>query len=463
MRKKRGGKRRSYQRMIYLAVVLVIAFLAGVGGWKLLGRPSAASTVREQPGAIQSEKTKEIMVMGIDPREDDAGRSDTLMLVSLNKDKKAASVLSIPRDTRTVIEKNGYDKINHAYAYGGYEYTQKAVEHLLKVPVDYYVMIDVHAFERIIDAMDGVDLDVEKRMYYEDPWDDDGGLVIDLYPGMQHLDGKCAMEYVRFRDEEGDIGRIRRQQKFLRALLTKSVSPETLPRIPKILEELKSVIKTDMPLTEMAEMVKLLPAIRENGVEAQMLPGQPAWWQDTSYWIPNIEASRELLSKQMGIDMTAEMKKTAEKDALEYDKTLPEGLADIDGTPVKRYGDLHDALNASDKDEDEKKDADDKKTVSDDKKEKRSERKSLKPEDISVRVINESGINGAGAKSAEILKEKGFIISDVGNGENETREKTVFIVPERAADLFYGMPFDCLITTSEERTQAVLKIGKDYQ
>lgn len=456
MRKRRGGKRHIYTRAIYFVVVAVVAFAAGFVGWKLLGGEHKAVKI-DEPKALRSEMTKEIMVMGIDPRKDDAGRSDTLMLVTMNAEKKKASVLSIPRDTRTVIENNGYDKINHAYAYGGHEYTQKAVEKLLNVNVDYYVMIDVHAFERIIDAIDGIDLDVEKRMYYEDPWDDDGGLVIDLYPGMQHLDGERAMEYVRFRDEEGDIGRIKRQQKFLSALLTKAVSTDTLPRIPKILEELRSVLKTNMPISEMAAMAKHLPEIRSNGVETTMLPGQPAWWNDTSYWLPDILGARALLAEQMGVEMTQEMKEDAEKDTEVYNRNLPDGLTEVNGTLVLR-GD------GSEPDEGSVKNKKDVKNKKEEDKETRSDkRKDLKPEDITIRVLNESGINGAGAETAEILKGKGFKISDVGNGETQTREKTVFAVPESAADLFYGMPFDCVITLNDESTQAVLRIGKDYR
>ncbi|MCR5559096.1 LCP family protein [Schwartzia sp. (in: firmicutes)] len=455
MRKRRGGKRRIYTRAIYFLAVIVIAFLAGFGGWRLLGTPK---TVKEMPGSIKSEMTKEIMIMGIDPRKDDAGRSDTLMLVTLNEQKKSASVLSIPRDTRTVIDDNGYDKINHAYAYGGHDCTQKAVEHLLNVPVDYYVMIDLHAFERIIDAIDGIDLEVEKRMYYEDPWDDNGGLVIDLYPGMQHLDGERAMEYVRFRDEEGDIGRIRRQQKFLNALLTKAVSPETLSRIPKILDELKSVIHTNMPLSEMVALSKHLPQIRSNGVETIMLPGQPAWWNGTSYWLPDIQGSRELVASQMGLDMTSEMKETAEMDTEEYNRNLPDGLVEVNGT-LMINGDSTAVAEEADRGKKEKR----KEKKAEDKKSRETKRRELKPEDITIRVLNESGINGAGAETAEILKSKGFKISDVGNGETTSREKTAFSVPEQAVDLFYNMPFDCIIMANDESTQAVLRIGKDYR
>ena len=154
---------------------------------------------------IRPDNVKYVMVMGVDRRADDVGRSDTLMVAALDMDTSKAALLSIPRDTRVAIEDNGYDKINHAYAFGGHSLTQKTVENLLGVSMDHYILVDTKAFSRIIDAIGGVDLNVEKRMYYEDPWDDNGGLVIDLYPGEQHLDGDKAIQYVRYRD--GEAGR----------------------------------------------------------------------------------------------------------------------------------------------------------------------------------------------------------------------------------------------------------------
>ncbi|MBQ7454044.1 MAG: LCP family protein, partial [Selenomonadaceae bacterium] len=153
-----------------------------------------------------------IIIMGVDVRKDDVGRSDTLMIATVDPRIDQATLLSIPRDTRVRIRGRGYDKINAAFAYGGVELTTSTVENFLGIDIDHYIMIDTSSFVKIIDAIGGVDIDVEKRMVYEDPWDDNGGLVIDLYPGQQHMDGKTAVTYVRYRDSEGDIGRVKRQQ-----------------------------------------------------------------------------------------------------------------------------------------------------------------------------------------------------------------------------------------------------------
>ena len=103
--------------------------------------------------------------MGVDVREDDVGRSDTLMVATVDPHTDQTTLLSIPRDTRVRIYGYGFDKINAAYAYGGEPLTEKTVENLLGIDIDHYVMINVRSFVKIIDAIGGVDIYVPKRMY----------------------------------------------------------------------------------------------------------------------------------------------------------------------------------------------------------------------------------------------------------------------------------------------------------
>ncbi|MBQ1509821.1 MAG: LCP family protein, partial [Selenomonadaceae bacterium] len=170
--------------------------------------------------------------MGIDERTEDVGRTDTLMLAMLDPETDRAALLSIPRDTRVHIKGYGLDKVNAAYAYGKVPLAERTVEDFLGVKVNHYLIIDTKAFVKVIDAIGGVDINVEERMYYEDPWDDDGGLLIDFQPGRQHMDGCEAITYVRYRDAEGDAGRIRRQQAFMRACMERLLSPSVLVNLP---------------------------------------------------------------------------------------------------------------------------------------------------------------------------------------------------------------------------------------
>lgn len=435
MRRRRRKRNRGRRILVLLVVLLIsVGICAGVGWWIFGRRPE---TVKEPTNVIASPRTTEIMVMGVDPRTDDTGRSDTLLLVSLDTELKKASVFSIPRDTRVEMEHGAYEKINHAYAYGGQEYTKQLLEKLLATTVDGYVLVDIRAFERMIDAVGGVDIDVEKRMYYEDPWDEDGGLVIDLQPGEQHLDGQHAMQYVRFRDEEGDIGRVARQQKFLQALLDRVASPEVIPHLGTIVNELTSVIKTDIETGDLVRYVTMLPEIKAHGVASHVLPGHPGWWQETSYWLPDIQESRKLLAAQIGVPFTPALEKQTEQDIEVYKNSLPKDVLDVGG--MFRIASEEEIAAAR-------------------RKHAIEERKHIR-----VRVLNESGIKGAAAASAGVLRAKGFIIDDedVGNGETRDRKETVMTIPKGTSALFGELPFPCTVHESDGNT-AVLRIGKDY-
>ena len=251
------------------------------------------------------------------------------MVATLDPDKNQAALLSIPRDTRVKIKGHGYDKINAAYAYGDRKLSQQTVESLLGIKIDHYIVIDVHGFTKIIDALGGIDIDVEKRMYYEDPWDDDGGLYIDLQPGMQHMDGKTAVTYVRYRDEEGDIGRIRRQQKFMKAVMDKLVSPTIIPRLPSIVSAMYDAVETDMSISELLSFLGTLQEAKNNGLKSEMLPGKPVYIDEISYWIPDISKIRQILANTLGIKMNNALTNSIEDDEQEYRESMPKNAVEI--------------------------------------------------------------------------------------------------------------------------------------
>ena len=270
-----------------------------------------------------------VLIMGVDKREDDVGRSDTMMIATIDPRLDQATLLSIPRDTRVKIRGHGYDKINAAFAYGGVDLSESTVESFLGIDIDHYVLIDTSSFVKIIDAIGGVDIDVEKRMYYEDPWDDNGGLLIDLYPGQQHMDGKTAVTYVRYRDSEGDIGRVKRQQAFMTACMNKVTSPEIVPRIPKIIREIIEAVETDMSLRQLLELAGALKAAAQNGLETDMVPGYPLYIDDISYWIPDVEELRISVADALGISVDPYLRERFERDAREYRDSIPEDAKDI--------------------------------------------------------------------------------------------------------------------------------------
>ena len=254
---------------------------------------------------------KNIVVMGCDIRKDDVGRSDTLFVVMLDKSKKNAALLSVPRDTRVKIKGHGWDKINAAFAYGGQKLTRETVQDFLGIKLDNYVLVDFRGFKGLVDAVGGVDINVEKRMYYYDPYD---GFEIDLRPGMQHMDGKTAMQYVRYRDEEGDIGRIRRQQKFLMALYRHIASKNIIAKIPGVSKQIMSMVKTDLSLKEMVELGNVMrDMVEKDGLKMSMVPGEPEYIDGISYWIPDIPKMRQKMADMQGVKISEKFNENTKK------------------------------------------------------------------------------------------------------------------------------------------------------
>ena len=276
-------------------------------------------------------KPTTIMLMGVDERKDDIGRSDTLMILNLSENK--ASLLTIPRDTMVYIEKYGYQKINAAYSLGGAKLARKTVEDFLGIDVDYYVSINKSRFAEVIDAMGGVDIYVERDMHYEDPWDDDGGLYIDLKQGNQHLDGQTAIEFVRFRDSEGDVGRVRRQQAFMRACADKLTEPSMLIKIPELLTVAVKAIDTDLSSGKMLAVAgSLKSAEAKKNVKTGVVPGWLQYIDDVSYLIPDAERLGKVMRKNLDFDVD---KRHFEELSYEYTPGNDADYYDVNFNPEK--------------------------------------------------------------------------------------------------------------------------------
>lgn len=315
----RKQNRKLKKGRVAIVMLVFIFFIAGIT-YAFLGRSSPITTLAT---SFFTKEKINILVLGVDARDDDVGRSDTAFLVTIDTTEKKITSLSIPRDSRVKIEGHGWDKMNHAYAFGGVKLAKNVVENLLSIPVDYTVVMNFQGFVRMIDALGGVTIDVEKRMYYSDPYDDDGGLYIDLHPGVQKLMGKKAIEYVRYRDEEGDIGRVNRQQKFLKALLQELSKPQLISKLPDLIKEFASAVKTDMPTKE---MVKLIPIINESvksGLHTEWLAGTPCWIQEVSYWLVDIKELRSKVAQIEGFPMDERYRQETERIAREYASSVP--------------------------------------------------------------------------------------------------------------------------------------------
>ncbi len=226
-----------------------------------------------------------VLLLGTDI---EAGLPDVIMLCRIDPENGKARILSIPRDTK-VVSKGSTMKINATYAQGGLGQVVDSVERLTGLEVDHHFVINLEAFRDIVDAVGGVYYTVPRNMDYEDPLQD---LYIHLKAGYQHLDGSEAEQLVRFRQyPDGDIGRIRVQQDFIKKLIEQKLNILYVETIPEVYDIIRYNSNTDMTSAQMLEAGSLLIDMGEDNVMSFIVPGEGAYEGDVSYYIHN---SREL-------------------------------------------------------------------------------------------------------------------------------------------------------------------------
>jgi len=245
-----------------------------------------------------------ILAFGVDDTKG-VQRADTIVLFHLDPDRHRIGALSIPRDTRVEVPGHGVTKINHAYAYGGVSLLRKSISQFLGVPVHYYVRFNLEGVSKIIDEIGGINMNVEKNMLYRD---EAGDLYIDLKKGVQDLNGKQAVEYLRFRhDNEGDIGRIHRQQKFMQAVAQKVTQTGRLLELPGIIRRVSGMVETDLNTREMVNFaVQFQDTIVRGSIDKATVPGDVGLISGVSYWKADITRLDKIMENViMGIHQTA--------------------------------------------------------------------------------------------------------------------------------------------------------------
>lgn len=230
------------------------------------------------------------------------GLSDTMLLLRFNPRNNQMVVMSVPRDTRTLVE-GELTKINEANLYGGPALTAESISDLLGgVSIDRYVRINVQGVEKLIDALGGVEVNVPIDMKYQD---DSQHLYINLKAGEQRLDGDQAMQFLRFRyDDKGDIGRVQRQQMLMRAVVEQALNPATIGRLPKILSVIQSHVDTNLAVEELVALVGFGAQTNRSNVQMLMLPGNFSHPGDyeLSYWLPNYGEIDEMVDQYFRVD-----------------------------------------------------------------------------------------------------------------------------------------------------------------
>ncbi|GAC1577308.1 MAG: hypothetical protein NVS3B7_10590 [Candidatus Elarobacter sp.] len=268
------SRRASLRRLVpILAAVLVLAAIAV--GVALQKRQPILQTVsiylaQHDVSAVFHKHRLNLVVLGT---QEDEGNTDTIILAHVDLDRRLATLISIPRDTWVEIPGHGHQKINAAYGIGGADLTARIVGKLTGAHIDSTIAVDPFGAKQIVDAVGGLNVNVERDMDYDDNY---GNLHIHLKKGEQFLTGGQVLGYMRFRhDAESDWGRMRRQQQVLHEIARVLGEPQNWPKVPRLVALARQDVHTPLTDAQLRALVELYRGVPPDNVRTFTLPGHP--------------------------------------------------------------------------------------------------------------------------------------------------------------------------------------------
>ncbi|MGP4106084.1 LCP family protein [Virgibacillus sp. L01] len=326
---RKSKKRKLRKRAIFILVPAVIAFIGlSYAAYLYVKADTVLSDSYQDDGREKSDLREEkvdpskdnvsILIAGVDASDvrnnEDHSRTDTLMLATLNKEEKSVKMLSIPRDSYVYIPEVGYEtKINHAHAYGGIDATVKTVENLMDIPVDYYVKLNFEAFIDVVNAVNGITVDVPYELYEQNSNDVKG--AVHLMPGEQDLNGEEALALARTRKYDNDIERGKRQQKIIKSVIKKAISIDSILKYDNIIEAVGKNMATNMKFDDMKSFISYGTGSGSLSFETYTLEGSDYQPDDTYYWKLDdiaLNETKEMFKHHLEIDSTTTASDTGE-------------------------------------------------------------------------------------------------------------------------------------------------------
>lgn len=249
-KKQRGFFGKLVKALVILLVVLTVysGIFYAKGYFSAKGDTSIQKTEVSAFNGLKSSNGVNVLLLGSDSRGEDRGRSDSIMVAHYDHKSKTPKLVSFMRDTYVGIpnsETGGvdYDKLNAAYSYGGPELVRQTLAQTFGLDIQYYAIVNFESFPQIIDTLAprGLEINAEKDLEVD-------GVVV--HQGVQRMDGTTALQYARFRkDEEGDFGRVRRQQQVMNALFKQGLSPKNFLRLPETVGKVQGYTASNIPVT----------------------------------------------------------------------------------------------------------------------------------------------------------------------------------------------------------------------
>lgn len=262
-------------------------------------RPGSGKDGTQEPETAPPERLS-VLIVGTDYEE---GRTDTIILATLDTGTGETHLLSIPRDTWVYIENHGWDKINHTYAVTADEDPAQAVvrtvSQLLGVPIEHHVVVHMEGFKKVVDLLGGIDVYIDADMYYSDP-KDTPPLLIDFKAGQHRLNGEDALKYVRYRsDSKSDWGRMQRQQQFLKALAKEALQAKHMRNIPSLSKAIKAAIETDLGTDDLLRLSLSYKKFNLDELKTQTVGGYDRLIGGIYFMEPNLMDARTMAYRQV--------------------------------------------------------------------------------------------------------------------------------------------------------------------
>lgn len=262
-----------WKTLIIIALVFILAVFGYVLAMYLHAKKTVNSEMHSPVEAIdtsigkdklKNKETLNILLLGIDSEEDAKGRSDAMMLLTVDPKDDQMQLISIPRDTRTeIVGRDIQDKINHAYAFGGAEMSIDTIESFLDMDVDYYVSMNMAGFKSLVDELGSITVNSDME------WSD-GKYDFDF--GKNTMDGDKTMAYVRMRkqDPTGDFGRNKRQRQVIEGIINQGASVGSVPKFTNLVSILGKNMETNLDMSDMQTLLLNYQGARKNFDEYQM-------------------------------------------------------------------------------------------------------------------------------------------------------------------------------------------------
>lgn len=280
-KKSRKRKKHRFLRFIFTFLILLIAY-SGVSFYlgQKAGEAEDSDDLPETEtfnGFSDADGAHNILLIGSDSRGEENARADTIMVLQLDGPAKKPKIVSFMRDTYVDIPGVGGNKINASYAYGGADLVRQTVSQNFGIDCQYYMTLNFQTFEKVIDTLfsNGVDIDAEKDM--------SKNLEVPIKKGPQKMDGLTLLQYARFRmDEEGDFGRVRRQQQVISAVFSELKNPIALFKLPYAAGKAMGYSANDIPMSFLAKNSFSITKVA-SGVDRLSVPVDDTWSYGQSY------------------------------------------------------------------------------------------------------------------------------------------------------------------------------------